>query len=84
MQPITRQQPECRPNFGGYHQAALLAEYDRGIHSSIVPRPRWYATSDRARDFISMACLRGDEPARLAIHASDGSWMVGAGVSLCP
>ena len=38
MQPITRDQPECRPHLGGYHQAALLSEYKRGIHTRIMPQ----------------------------------------------
>ena len=40
MQPIAGRQPECRPHLGGYHQAPLLPEYERGIHWQIMPRLR--------------------------------------------
>jgi len=38
MQPIARYQPECRSHLGGYHQATLLSQYQRGIHRRIMPR----------------------------------------------
>ena len=40
MQPIARDQPERCPHLGGYHQAALLPEYECGIHRYIMPRFR--------------------------------------------